>query len=63
MGIVVSETVSSAQLKGAKTVVGDIRDSKVETDNDLEGVRVGDKGSVCVDIVAEEDWEMIGGFV
>jgi hypothetical protein len=63
MRIVGSEIVSSAQLKGAKTVVNGVEDSKAETNNDLEGIMTGDKGSVCVDIVAEEDWGMIREFV
>ena len=57
MGIVRRETISSAQLKGAKTMVVDIRGSKMGTGNfeNSKGVNmIGDSNLVCVDIVAED---------
>jgi len=62
MGIVESETGLFAQLKGSKTVEG-TRGSKIETGEDSELITVGNKGSVCVDMDAEEGGGMIGGFV
>lgn len=62
MGIVESETVSFAQLKGAKTVTGGIRGSKTGTSDDSEKIMVDKGGSVCVDMVTEEEGGMIEGF-
>ena len=65
MGIVESEKGSSAQLKGAEVIVAGIRGSKMETGDskDSEMVTIGNRGLVWVDMVAEEDWGMIGGVV
>jgi hypothetical protein len=72
MGIFESKAASSAQLKGAKTVVAGIGGLEIEIgigigfigiggSKGLEAVGIG--GSVCVDMVAEVDEEIIGGFV
>jgi hypothetical protein len=62
MGIVEIETASSAQLKGVEDIVASIRDSEIGKGigdlKDLETVGIDD--SVCVDMVAEVDWGMIG---
>ena len=65
MGIVGSEAASSAQLKGAKTIVAGIGGSKMGIDGfkDSEIVTGGSEDSVCVDMIAEEDKGMIGEFV
>ena len=63
MGIVEIETASSAQLKGIETMVAGIRESEMGIDDNSEGIMVGNGGSVCVDIVTEEDGGIIGGFV
>ena len=57
MGIVESETASSAQLKGVETIVAGVVDSEMEAGDseDLEDLEmVGNNGSVCVDIDAVE---------
>jgi hypothetical protein len=62
MGIFEIETASSAQLKGVEDIVASIRDSEIGKGigdlKDLETVGIDD--SVCVDMVAEVDWGMIG---
>ena len=62
MGIVGSETASSAQLKKAEKIVVGIGDSGMGTGDDSGKVTVGSEGSVCVDIDADEDREIRGGF-
>ena len=53
-GIIGSEIVSSAQLKGAETMVAGIRGSTIGIDDSSEGVLSGNGGSVCVDMVTED---------
>ena len=62
MGIVGSEIASSAQLKGAKEIVTGIWGSEIEMGDDSEKVTVGNGDSVCVDIDADEDRGIRGGF-
>ena len=69
MGIIEIAAVSSAQLKGAKTVVSGIGDSEIRAgigngmgdSGVLETVGIGD--SVCVDMVTVENEGMIVGLV
>ena len=69
MGIIEIAAASSAQLKGAETVVAGIGDSEIGVGIEngigdsgvLEMVGIGD--SVCVDMVTVEDEDMIVGFV
>ena len=65
MGIVESEAASSTQLKGAEKIVlvAGVGDSKMGIGGSSEKVTVGDRGSVCVDMDAEEDGGIIGEFV
>jgi hypothetical protein len=63
MGIVESEAALSAQLKGVGEMVAGIGGSEMGTDNSRNSKTVGEKGSVCVDIDADEDGGMEGGFV
>ena len=63
MGIVGSETALSNQLKDVKVVAEGIRGSEVRMGNGSGNVTVGSGGSVCVDMDADEDGRMIGGFV
>ena len=65
MGIVESEAASSAQLKGAEEIVlvAGVGDSEMGIRGSSEKVTVGDRGSVCVDMDAEEDGGIIGEFV
>ena len=60
MGIVESKAASFTQLKGVEEIVTGIGGSKIETDDNSEGNSVGNRGSVCVDMVAVEDGGMIG---
>ena len=61
MGIVGREIASSAQLRGAETMIVGIGNSKMEAGNGSEGFIAGNRGLVCMDIVAEDDGKMIGG--
>ena len=54
MGIVESETASSAQLKGVGTIVAGVVDSEMEAGYSEDLEMVGNNGSVCVDIDAVE---------
>jgi hypothetical protein len=62
MGIVEIETASSAQLKGVEEIVASIGDSEIGKGiGDLKTLETaGIDDSVCVDMVAEVDWEMLG---
>ena len=62
MGIVEIETALSAQLKGVEEIVASIGDSEIGKGiGDLKTFKtVGIDDSVCVDMVAEVDWGMIG---
>ena len=63
VGIVGSEIASSAQLKDVEEMVEGISGSEMGMGDDSEKVTVGSRGSVCVDIDAEEDGRIIGEFV
>jgi hypothetical protein len=65
MGIVEIETASSTQLKGVEEIVASIRDSEIGKGiGDLKNLEtVGIDDLVCVDMVAEVDWGMIGSSV
>ena len=54
MGIVESETASSAQLKGVETIVAGVVDLEMEAGDSEDSEMVGNNGSVCVDIDAVE---------
>jgi hypothetical protein len=64
MGIVEIETALSAQLKGVEEIVASIGDSEIGKGIGIEDLKnletVGIDDSVCVDMVAEVDWGMIG---
>ena len=65
VGIFESKAASSAQLKGAEEIVlvAGVGDSEMGIRGSSEKVTVGDRGSVCVDMDAEEDGGIIGEFV
>jgi hypothetical protein len=60
VGIAESEMASSAQLKDVETMVAGMGGFKTGRGDGSEGITVGNGGSVCVDIDAEEDGGMIG---
>jgi hypothetical protein len=62
VGIVGSEAASSAQLKGAKTVVAGIGVSEIGVGTGIDSEMVGIGGSICVDMVADMDWGVNGGY-
>ena len=65
MGIVEIDAASSAQLKRAEEIVlvAGVEDPEMEIGGDSEMITVGKRGSVCVDMDAEEDGGIIGEFV
>jgi len=70
MGIVESETASFAQLKGVKEIVAGIGGLEIgirrgigESGDMKDSETIGNSGSVCMDIDAEEDRGIIGEFV
>ena len=65
MGIVEIDAASSAQLKRAEEIVlvAGVEDPEMKIGGDSEVITVGKRGSVCVDMDAEEDGGIIGEFV
>ena len=62
MGIIEIAAASSAQLKGAEEMIPGVGGSEMGIEKGIVSETVSVGGSVCVDMVAVEDGEIIEGF-
>ena len=62
VGIVENEAASSAQFKGAEEIIPGFGGLKMGIGKGIVSETVSVGGSVCVDMVAVENGEIIGGF-